>query len=172
MFYVFFSPSCQQLCFLQIFDAMSVTAIRLKQERFLSASHFAVVGASQDLSKRASKVLGWYRDKHMNVTLVHPREKQLYGVDTVPSLYSLPSPTTTAISISTVPFITLSLLKQARSMSVFSIWIQPGACDFSVIRYIEENDLYEKVIWGGPCILKEGDEIVRDKWFRETHGQL
>ena len=66
--------------------------------------------------------------------------------------------------------ITLSLLEQARELAVPSIWIQPGASDQEVARYIETNNLSEKVIWGGPCIVLEGDDIVRRQWFDEIHG--
>ncbi|KAF8070788.1 NAD(P)-binding protein [Lyophyllum atratum] len=145
------------------------TTIQKKQERFFASSQFAVIGASPDQSILASQVLGWYRDKHMDVIPVHPREKRLDGLHAIPSISKLPSPSTTALTISTTPLVTLSLLKQARALSIPSIWIQPGAADKHVIDYIEENNLSESVIWGGPCILQDGDHIIQRRWFDETY---
>lgn len=148
---------------------MRPTTVQEKQERFFASSQFAVIGASQDRTRSASQVLGWYRDKHMDVIPVHPREKRLDGLHAIPSISKLPSPSTTALTISTAPFITLSLLKQARALSIPSIWIQPGAADKQVIDYIEANNLSEHVIWGGPCIMQEGDHIIQGRWFDETY---
>ncbi|KAF5380362.1 hypothetical protein D9615_004731 [Tricholomella constricta] len=148
---------------------MHSSTTQQKQERFFASSQFAVIGASHDQSRWASKVLGWYRDKHMDVIPVHPREKRLDGLHAIPSISKLPSPSTTALTISTTPFVTLSLLKQARALSIASIWIQPGAADQNVVDYIEANDLSENVIWGGPCILREGDHIIQRQWFDETY---
>ncbi|KAG6831718.1 hypothetical protein H0H87_004269 [Tephrocybe sp. NHM501043] len=141
-----------------------------KQEKFFASSQFAVIGASSDPSGLASQVLGWYRDKHMDVIPVHPREKRLDGLSAIPSISKLPSPSTTALTISATPHVTLSLLKQARELSIPSIWIQPGASDQNVVDYIEANNLSEKVIWGGPCILQEGDNLISRRWFDETYS--
>ena len=42
-----------------------------------------------------------------------------------------------------------------------ALWLQPGAEDGAVVSYIKENGLEDKVIYGGPCILVEGDGILR-----------
>ncbi|KAG6861166.1 hypothetical protein C0995_003176 [Termitomyces sp. Mi166 len=141
-----------------------------KQERFFASSQFAVIGASSDSSRLASKVLGWYRDRHMDVIPVHPRERRLDGLSAIPSISKLPSPSTTALTISATPLITLSLLKQAHKLSIPTIWIQPGASDQHVVDYIEANNLSEKVIWGGPCILHEGEHVIQRRWFDETYS--
>ncbi|RDB25027.1 hypothetical protein Hypma_007542 [Hypsizygus marmoreus] len=152
---------------------MRCTTSQEKKERFLSSPHFAVAGASQDQSRRASKILGWYRNKHMDVIPVHPKAKDLDGLRAVPSIANLPSPSTTALSIATMPPVTLTLLQQARTLSIPSIWIQPGAADQRVIDYIKSNDLSDRVIYGGPCILSEGDGIVHGQWFDEIYdGQF
>ncbi|GLB37785.1 putative coA binding domain containing protein [Lyophyllum shimeji] len=150
-------------------STMRPTTVQEKQERFFAASHFAVIGVSHDRSRPASKVLGWYRDQNMDVIPVHPREKRLDGLHAIPSISKLPSPSTTALTISTAPYVTLSLLKQAHALSISSIWIQPGAADKHVVDYIQANNLSERVIWGGPCILQEGDHIIQRRWFDETY---
>lgn len=57
--------------------------------------------------------------------------------------------------------VTLGVLEQAKALNVPALWLQPGAEDENVVRYINENGLAEKVIYGGPCILVEGDDIIR-----------
>ena len=56
--------------------------------------------------------------------------------------------------------ITLGLLEEAKALSIPALWLQPGAEDEAVVKYIKEN-LADRVIYGGPCILVEGDAIIR-----------
>ena len=42
-----------------------------------------------------------------------------------------------------------------------ALWLQPGAEDAAVVEFIKENGLADRVIYGGPCILVEGDGIIR-----------
>ena len=99
---------------------------------------------------------------------------------TVPNLKDLPAPTETSVSIITnakVSFVpplpsflpllslrprgqvTLGLLQQAKQLNIPVLWLQPGAEDDSVKSFIHANGLEDKVIYGGPCILVEGDGI-------------
>jgi len=55
--------------------------------------------------------------------------------------------------------VTLGLLQQARELNIPSLWLQPGAEDDAVTSYIHANGLEDKVLYGGPCILVEGDGI-------------
>ena len=57
--------------------------------------------------------------------------------------------------------ITLGILEKAKELDVPALWLQPGAEDDAVVSYIKENGLEDKVIYGGPCILVEGDGIIR-----------
>ena len=97
----------------------------------------------------------------------------------MPDLTKLPAPTETSVSIITnakvslVPLssrlpllslqlrgqVTLGLLQQAKQLNIPALWLQPGAEDDSVKGYIQANGLEDKVIYGGPCILVEGDGI-------------
>ncbi|GBE80456.1 hypothetical protein SCP_0301710 [Sparassis crispa] len=133
---------------------------------FLSSPQYAVVGASKDQTKFGTKVLKWYLARDLSVTPVHPKEDTLEGVNTVRSLGDLPSPADTSISIITNPKITLGILEQAKALSIPALWLQPGAEDAAVVSYIKDNGLESKVIYGGPCILVEGDGI------RETLAKL
>lgn len=44
-------------------------------------------------------------------------------------------------------------------LNVPSLWLQPGAEDDTVKSFIHANGLEDKVIYGGPCILVEGDGV-------------
>lgn len=57
--------------------------------------------------------------------------------------------------------ITLDLLQQAKDLAIPALWLQPGAEDAAVIAYINANGLGDKVIYGGPCILVDGDRVVQ-----------
>ncbi|KAF7965091.1 hypothetical protein HWV62_45741 [Athelia sp. TMB] len=117
----------------------SITLIE-KEKTFLSSPRFAVVGASADKAKFGTK-----------------KNDELEGIPTVRALADLISPSETSVSIITNPKITLGLLEQAKGLSVPALWLQPGAEDEAVIAYINQNGLADKVIYGGPCILVDGD---------------
>ena len=57
--------------------------------------------------------------------------------------------------------ITIGLLEQAKALGVPALWLQPGADDESIVTFIEENGLADKVVYGGPCVLVEGDAILQ-----------
>ncbi|KNZ74858.1 hypothetical protein J132_05856 [Termitomyces sp. J132] len=126
---------------------------------FLKKSTFAVVGASKDQMKVGNKVLRWYQARGLDVIPVHPKEPELEGLKTITEISQLSSPSTTALSIITPPQITLLVLEKAKELNVPSYWIQAGAEDETVLKYIEENGLSDRVVCGGPCILVLGDGI-------------
>ncbi|KAI0688178.1 NAD(P)-binding protein [Cytidiella melzeri] len=131
------------------------------KRKFLASPKFAVVGASKDQSKFGTKVLKWYQARDKDVTPIHPKEAELEGVATIRTLSDLSSPAETSVSIITPAKITLGILEQAKALNVPALWLQPGAEDETVVRFIKDNDLSNKVIYGGPCILVEGDGILR-----------
>ncbi|KIL67832.1 hypothetical protein M378DRAFT_981252 [Amanita muscaria Koide BX008] len=138
---------------------MATDSIRAAQKVFLSSPYFAVVGASKDQRKWGTKVLKWYQDRQYKVTPVHPKETELEGIPTVASIADLAHPKETSISIITPPKLTLSVLELAKHLSIPVLWLQPGAEDAAVIEYIKKEGLSNRVIYGGPCILVEGDGI-------------
>ncbi|KAF9462449.1 NAD-P-binding protein [Collybia nuda] len=138
---------------------MSTKSIKVMQKEFLAAPAFAVVGASKDQTKYGTRVLNWYKERNFDITPVHPKEDELEGIKTLNNISQLPSPTTTSVSIITPPKVTLDILQQAKRLSIPALWLQPGAEDAVVLDYIKENDMSDRVIYGGPCILVEGDEI-------------
>jgi len=130
---------------------------------FLSATRFAVVGASKDQSKFGTRVLKWYQARAFDVTPVHPKEGELEGVKTVNALSELPGPfDETSVSIITPPKVTLGILESAKELGIRALWLQPGAEDEAVIDYVNSSGLSDRVILGGPCVLVEGDDVIRE----------
>lgn len=39
-----------------------------------------------------------------------------------------------------------------------AIWLQPGAESDEIEAFIKENNLGDRVVLGGPCVLLHGDE--------------
>jgi len=132
------------------------------QRLFFASPSYAVVGASKDQSKYGTKVLKWYLVRDKKVTPVHPKEVELESVKTIGSITDLPSPTTTSISIITPPKVTVGILKEAKALGIPAIWLQPGAEDAAVVEYVKEN-LSDNVVIGGPCILVNGDGLLRSQ---------
>lgn len=139
--------------------APDMTTAQEIKKKFLSSPNFAVVGASKDQSKFGTKILKWYQARNLDITPVHPKETELEGVATVSNLAGLPSPASTSVSIVTPPKVTLNILKEAKELKVPALWLQPGAEDETVADFIKENGLAGQVIYGGPCLLVEGDGI-------------
>ena len=111
------------------------------------------------------------------------KETELQGLTAVRTLADLPDPAHTSVSVITGPKvrfplfpprlsctltirfalwqITLGLLEQAKALGVPQLWLQPGADDESVVQYINENGLADRVVYGGPCVLVEGEGLLQ-----------
>jgi len=133
-----------------------------KQQAFFGADQFAVVGASTDKSKFGNKVFMWYLDHSKPATPIHPKEPSIEGVPALKSLIELPAPRTTSISVITPAKVTLGVLKEAQELGIHAVWIQPGASDDACAEYIKEAGLEGKVIYGGPCILRDGGRVLAE----------
>ena len=44
-------------------------------------------------------------------------------------------------------------------LNIPALWLQPGAEDDAVKNFIHTHELEDKVLYGGPCILVEGDGV-------------
>ncbi len=119
-------------------------------EQFLASPAFGVVGASSNRDKYGNKVLRCYQQNNRSVIPVHPKEKQVEGVECVASVTDLPD-NVESISIITPPAVTEKVVEQAAAKGIKNIWMQPGAESPAAVRYCEEQDL--NVIADGSCLL-------------------
>ncbi|KAJ7505393.1 CoA binding domain-containing protein [Mycena galericulata] len=110
-----------------------------KEARFLSAPLFAVVGASSSVTKNGFKALKWLADHHKDVVPVNLKASEILGMKCVTAISALPDPTHTSVSIVVPPKATLEVLKQAKALDIFAVWLQPGAEDDAVADFIEAD---------------------------------
>jgi len=134
--------------------------------KFFGSSSYAIVGASQDRSKYGNKVLRWYQT-HLPSTPLHPvnpkaaaANQKIEGLEVIESLEKLSSPEATSISIITPPYATLQTLKLAQKLDIPYMWLQPGSEDAAVAEYVRKENMTDRVIMGGPCILVSGASLL------------
>ena len=121
-----------------------------KIEDFLAAGPYAVVGVSTVREKYGNKVLRCYLQHGLEVFPVHPKEREIEGVPTVPDIASLPEGVR-GLSMITPPPVTEKLVAQAAAKGIRRLWMQPGAESPAAIATAESLGL--SVIAEGPCIL-------------------
>ncbi|KAG8758754.1 hypothetical protein FRC14_007469 [Serendipita sp. 396] len=133
------------------------------QKSFIQCAKFAVLGASTNREKYGNKVLRWYQKHELPVTPINAKEDMIEGLRTVASLGDLDSLQTTGVSIITPPQVTIGALSKVLELNIPAVWIQPGAADDAVAEYIRENNLVDKVVYGGPCILVLGEQLLANR---------
>lgn len=121
-----------------------------KIKTFLAGKRFAVVGASQDREKYGNKVLRVYQQNKLDAVPVNPNADEVEGLQAYPDLPSVPGKID-GVSIITPPKVTETVVKQAVSLGVKNIWMQPGAESDAAVQLA--TDAGANVISGGPCIL-------------------
>lgn len=122
----------------------------LKIKQFLSATSFAVIGASSDRRKFGNKVLRCYLQHHKTVYPVNPHETMIEGIPCVRQLSDLPQ-AVQSISVVTPPAITEKIVEQAIIHKIKNIWLQPGAESDAAIKKCQQSGI--NIIAGGPCLL-------------------
>ncbi len=121
---------------------------------FLSEGPFAVVGASTNREKYGNKVLRCYLQHGLDVSCVHPREKEIEGLACDPDLASLVARLgrpVRGLSVITPPAVTEGLIEEAARLGIQRLWLQPGAESSRALQRAEAHGL--TVIAGGPCLL-------------------
>ncbi|KAJ6590862.1 hypothetical protein B0H10DRAFT_1830429 [Mycena sp. CBHHK59/15] len=106
---------------------------------FLSAPSFAVVGASENESKFGTIVRLFFLLKGRDVVPINPFASESQGIPCLKSLADLPDPARTSVSIVTQPSVTLEILRQAKQLGVFAVWLQPGAEDEAVLDFMANS---------------------------------
>ena len=119
-------------------------------DAFLDGGPFAVVGASTNRAKYGNKVLRVYQQNSREVYPINPRAEEVEGLKAYAGLASLPvSPH--GVSIITPPAITEQVVREAVSLGIKHVWMQPGAESAGAIAYARENGV--NVVANGPCVL-------------------
>ncbi|KAJ7288410.1 CoA binding domain-containing protein [Mycena rebaudengoi] len=115
-----------------------------KETWFKSAQKFAVVGASANATKNGSKALKWLLEQRKDVVPINLKETEIQGLKCLKSISELPDLKNTAVCIVVKPSATLEIVKQAKELGVYGLWLQPGAEDEEVVKFIEADTQFEE----------------------------
>nr|WP_320115116.1 CoA-binding protein [uncultured Desulfuromonas sp.] len=119
-------------------------------QKFLSATHYAVAGASTNRDKYGNKVLRCFQQNNKQVTPINPRAESIEGLACVASVADLDDDVE-SLSIITPPKITTEVVKLAIEKGIKNIWMQPGAESDEAVALCQENGI--NVIADGSCLL-------------------
>ncbi|KAL1922402.1 uncharacterized protein VTP21DRAFT_9941 [Calcarisporiella thermophila] len=128
---------------------------------FFTSARFAVAGASSAPHKFGNKLMRWYIERKLPVTPINPTSATIESISCVPALSHLPDAAHTSLSVVTPPKVTLQLLQEANQLGIPYVWLQPGSEDEQCVRFAREQKM--KVIYGGPCVLRDGDALLPSK---------
>ncbi len=99
----------------------------------------AVIGATDSERKFGSKIYRDLKRKGVRLFPVNPTRETVHGDRSYPDLASLPEPPG-IVNFVVPPRRTLRILEEAQRLGYTSVWIQPGAADEAVVRYLDRHD--------------------------------
>ena len=122
--------------------------------------------------------MAWYHDHSLPVTAMNPKQPTITidstSYEAVASPSALQDPASTSLSVVCPPWVTKTLLKEAKEAGIKAVWLQPGTFDEEILRYAEQE--FEAGLGGvdggtvggeGWCVLVDGERALRDagrKW--------
>lgn len=98
----------------------------------------AVVGATDDPAKYGSVIYRDLKRKGYDVWPVNRSRSMVDGDPTFGSLGDLPE-SPTIVNIVVPPKQARSVLEEAKELGFMNVWLQPGAEDPEVLRYVQEQ---------------------------------
>ena len=117
---------------------------------FLSATAFAVAGASQSRYKYGNKVLRCYQQHNKEVYAINPNETEIESAISFKSVIECPVQVE-AVSIITPPEISYQIVDDCIKKGIKHIWFQPGAQNADAIDNAHKKGI--NVIADGSCLL-------------------
>ncbi|KAF8208863.1 CoA-binding protein, partial [Mycena galopus ATCC 62051] len=116
--------------------------------RFMNAPKFAVVGASANPQKNGFVAVNYLLERRRDVVPINLKGSEIRGLKCLKTLSELPDPQSTSVSVVVPPKVTLEILKQAKALNIFGLWLQPGAEDDTVVKFIQADaQLAERCIY-------------------------
>jgi predicted CoA-binding protein len=136
------------------FDLAQYQDPLLIQRVLLNAKTIAVVGLSRN-TLRASHFVGFYLGRHgYRVIAVNPREKEIFGEPSYPSLREVPEPVD-IVNVFRAPDALPGIAEEAVAIGAKNLW-----CQFGVIN--EE---------GARIATKGGLSVVMDRCIKVEHAR-
>jgi predicted CoA-binding protein len=116
---------------------------------FFKLEKFVVYGASNNEEKYGTKVMKNLLKRGKKVYLVHPANKEMYGIKCEKSILDIDDQID-GVSIIIPPLQTRKVANDIIKTNAKMVWMQPGAEDNEAIKLLEENGI--KVIFN-QCVL-------------------
>lgn len=101
--------------------------------------NIALVWASNDKEKYWNKILHNLLSKWHLIFPVNKKEDFIETLKCYKNLSEIRNKID-IVNIVTPPKVTLEVLKEALALNLKKVWIQPGASDEDVIKFLKEND--------------------------------
>jgi len=86
----------------------------------------AVIGASSDRQKYANKALRAFRDRGYSVVPINPKEPEVEGEKSYPSVLDIPGHVDMA-TFYVGPAVGLKILEEVAKKGIPEVWLNPGA---------------------------------------------
>ncbi|MCA9377142.1 CoA-binding protein [Candidatus Nomurabacteria bacterium] len=110
---------------------------------------YAIVGASNDVSKYGYKVLKNLKDSGFHVIPVNLKEDKILDLPVSHSLSEIEPKPDVVVTV-VPPTVTMDIVKQVVDLGIGSVWMQPGSESDEAIAYCEENGVS---VISGACIM-------------------
>lgn len=111
--------------------------IEMKAHKLLEYNNWVVVGDVDNPSKYANRILNRFANRGYNIVGVNPRSD---GDKIYKSLSKVPYKIE-AIDLCINPVAGLEIIKEAKSLGIKHILIQPGAESKEIIDFCKDNDI-------------------------------
>ncbi len=126
-------------------------------ERILNCKRFAVTGASRDPMKFGHRIYFFLKEAGYEVYAVNPNADCLIDGICYPDLASLPVKPDCVVTV-TQPSVTAATVKEAISLGIPYLWMQPGSESRDGVQAAEDAGI--EVVQDGSCIMVEHRRIA------------
>ncbi len=121
-----------------------------EMQAMLTASTYAVVGASRDRDKYGFLVYHSLKAAGKTISAVNPNATEVDGDPCYPALSALPYRPEVAVMV-VPPAVTEAAVAECARLGIAQIWMQPGAESSAALAACRENNI--AVVAGGPCLM-------------------
>jgi predicted CoA-binding protein len=106
----------------------------------ISMPSIAIIGASNDRDKYGNRAVRAYRAQGWTVYPVNPRESQVEGIASYPSIAEVPAPVDRA-SLYVPPSVGIGLLDAIHAHGAKELWVNPGSGSPALLARAEQLGL-------------------------------
>lgn len=119
-------------------------------QAMLTATTYAVVGASRDHTKYGYQVYRSLQSVGKTVFPVNPNAAKIEGILCYPTLSDLPQMPEVVVMV-VPPKVTEAAVAECARLDIAQVWMQPGAESPTAIDVCRDHKI--AVVAGGPCLM-------------------